>query len=142
MQVFVKLGHHLFGLEALAISGQPVNPACHHSQQAQVFFHDGQHTRTQHLHRHLTRFTGAVLNDGKVHLCNGGAGNRDAVKRDEEVAQLLVESSLYAGNSHVAVKRWHLVLQAGELVCDVKRQQIAPSGEHLAKLDKNRTQAL
>ena len=39
-------------------------------------------------------------------------------------------------------ERRHAVLQLGELVGDVERQQVAPRREHLAELDEDRPQLL
>ena len=84
----------------------------------------------------------AVFQYREVHLGNGRTGDGLAVKRDKNIVNLAVEGALDAGNGHLTAKRRHPVLQTGEFVGNVNRQQVAPGGQHLAKFHKNGPQAL
>jgi hypothetical protein len=46
------------------------------------------------------------------------------------------------GDRHARRKRRHAVLQQGQFVGDVGRQQVAPGRQHLAELDEDRPEVL
>ncbi|OIQ69283.1 hypothetical protein GALL_491170 [mine drainage metagenome] len=142
VQVLVKLGHHFARLEPFAVIGQTVDPASHHSHQVQVFVDGRQHARTQHFDGNFTMLSAAVLEYGKVHLGDRGAGDWLALKRHKNVVHLFLESFLDDGNGHLARKRRHPILQHRQFIGDVDRQQVASRRQHLAELDKYRTQTL
>ena len=142
VQVIVKLGHHLTGLETLAVGRQALDPTGHHAHEAQVFFNHRQHARPQDLHCDFTLHTVPVEQGGEVHLGNGCTGDWRALKRQKYRIHRLLESSLDGGNGHTGVERWHPVLQQRQFVGDVRRQQVAARGQHLAKLHEDRAQLL
>ena len=98
--------------------------------------------RPQHLDRHLASSVGTLAQGGKVHLRNGSAGHGLTLKVSEHLGQRLAIRTLDGGHGHLSGKRRHPVLQARQLVGDVRGQQIPPGRQHLAKLHKNRAQAL
>jgi len=110
MQIFVKLSHHLARFEAFAIVGQTLHPACHHAQEVQILVDHIQHARAQHLDGDLAMVAAALLEHGKVDLCNRGAGHRLPLERDEDVIDLLLEGALNDADGHFAGKGWHAVL--------------------------------
>ena len=98
VQVFVKFGHHLAGLEAFAVGAQALHPTRHHAHEAQVFVDDGQHARTQNLHGHFTHIARFAAQGAKVHLRDRGAGDRLALKGFKDVVDFAVESPLDRGH--------------------------------------------
>ena len=77
-----------------------------------------------------------------MHLRDRRARDRLALERRVELGERPAEAALDLGKREVGRKRWHPVLQLRKLVGDIGRQQIAPRGEHLAKLDEDRPQPL
>ena len=142
VQIVVELGHHLAGLEALAVGRQALHPPGHHAHETQVFLDHGQHTRAQHLDRHLALDAMAVPQRGEMHLRNGGAGHRHAVKERENLIHRPPECPFDRGDGDLRVERRHAVLQPGQLVGHIGRQQVAACRKHLAELHENGPQAL
>ena len=136
VQVFVKLGHHLAGLESAAIGRQALHPTGHHAHQRQVFFNHRHHVGPQHLDSHLP----AIGQHGKVNLGNGGAGNGCALERCKHLVNRTTKCLLNGRHSHLAGKRRHPVLQQRQLIGNICGQQITPGGQHLTEFDKNRPQ--
>jgi hypothetical protein len=77
-----------------------------------------------------------------MHLRYRSAGHGGVIEAGKYFVQRLIESALDAGNGHSRIERRHAVLQPGQFVGNIGGQQVAPGGEHLAELDKNRPQAL
>ena len=78
----------------------------------------------------------------RVHLSDRGGGERLVV---EAVEHLLGGPAIGALDDEFRVlyrERRHAVLQLGELVRDVGRQQVAPRGQGLAELDEDRAELL
>ena len=138
VQVAVELGHHVARPQPLAVGRQALDPARQRVQQRHVVVDDVQHARAQHLHGHLA----AVVQRGEVDLRDRGTGHRLGLELAEHgidrLAQALLDQAAGLGGGD-----WrHLVLQPRQFVGDVRRHQIAPGGQHLAKLDENRAQGL
>ena len=142
VQVLVELGHHLARLEALAVGRQAVYPRGHHADQAHILVDDLQHAGAQHFHRHLALASVLVTQGGEMHLRDGCAGHRLPIEAQENLADRLAERPLDDGDGLLGRKRRHAVLQQRQLIGDVRRQQVAPGGQHLAKLDEDRPQFL
>ncbi|TMH67779.1 MAG: ubiquinone biosynthesis regulatory protein kinase UbiB [Betaproteobacteria bacterium] len=79
-----------------------------------------------------------ILQPAEVHLGNRGARHRHALERGEDVAHAAAEAALDLGKGELRVERRYLVLELGQLVGDVERQEVAPRREHLAELDEDR----
>ena len=142
VQVVVKLSHHLQRLQALALIGELLHPARHHVHQGDVFVDHLFHAGAQHLDRDLSLLTIAITHGGKVHLGNRGAGHGCAIKADKDLVQRLAEIALNGVDGNLRIKRWHTVLQLGQLLGHIRWHQVTACGQHLPKLHKNRPQLL
>ena len=142
MQVLVKLGHHLAGFESAPIGRQPFQPAGHHAHQRQVFVNHRQHVGAQHLDRDLPFAPVAVNQYREMHLRHRRAGHGFPLKTGEYLADRAAQSFLNGCSGQVCVKRRHRILQLGQFIGNVQRQQVPPGGEDLPELDKNRPQTL
>ena len=96
------------------------------------------HARPQHLDHDL-RAAGQARG---VHLCDGGGGERGLIEGVEHLREGPSVGALdrLAGNG--ARKRRHAILQLGELVGDIRRQQVAARGDRLAELHENGSELL
>ena len=92
----------------------------------------------QDLHRRLA----AVLQPGEVNLGDRSGGHRHRVEFGEHLAGRLAVSLFDRRQGDFRRERRHPVLQLGEFVGDVGRNQVAPGGQHLAELDENRPERL
>ena len=137
VQVLVELRHTLPRLESLAIGRQFFNPARHHAHQVQVLFDGAQHVGPQHFDGHFPSGVATVSQSRKVDLGDRSTGDRDAIKLAEYRIQRFAKRTLDGGHSDFAGKRRHPVLQMGQLVGDIRRQQVPPRRQHLAKLDED-----
>ena len=77
-----------------------------------------------------------------MHLRDRRARDRRLVERPEDFIHRLAVQPGERGLDLGERKRRHAVLELRELVGDVRRQEIAPGGEHLAELDEDRTELL
>ena len=77
-----------------------------------------------------------------MHLGNRCAGHRRVVERLEDLAYRPVECTFDRSHGYFRRKRRYAVLQSGQFVRDVRRQQVAPRRHHLTELDKYRSEAL
>ena len=141
VQVLVELGDHLARLQALAVGRHALDPAAPSCASAPgpssiAGSMPGRST--------LTATSRAVLcSDGEVHLRDRGAGDRLASKLAKIASIGPAERALdRARRATVGRERRHAVLQLGELVGDVGRQQVAPGRQHLAELDEDRAEPL
>ena len=142
MQVLIKLGHHLAGFESAPIGRQPFQPAGHHAHQRQVFVDHRQHVRAQHLDRDLPFAPVAVNQYREMHLRDRRAGHGFPIKTGEHRADRAAQGFFNGCSGQVGIKWRHRILQFGQFIGDIQRQQIPPGGENLTELDKNRAQAL
>jgi len=141
VQVFVEFGHHLTGLEPLAVIAQAFDPARHQAHEGKVLLDHRQHAGPQHLDRHIAQLAIAGAHAGKVDLRDGGAGHRLAFEVFKDLVDRTAKGPLDAGHRHLGRERRHAVLQPGQFFGDVGRQQVAAGGKHLAELDEDGAQA-
>ena len=142
VEVGVELGHHFARLEALAVAGELFHPTGHHVHERQVFVDDALHAWAHHLDGHLALVAFAVADGGKVHLRNRGAGHGLALEGEKNFAERFAKRFFNRLDRNLRIEGRHAVLQLGQLLCHIGRQQVAARGQHLTKFDKNRPQLL
>ena len=138
VQVVVELVDHFHGAQPPGVGRQAHGQRGAGAQQAQVVLDHVQHARAQHLHGHL----GAVVQAGTVNLGDGGRGDGLAAELGKGLLQPHLQPALDLGYGLIGRERRNPVLQQGQFVGDVGRQQVAPGGQHLAELHEDRPQAL
>ncbi len=84
----------------------------------------------------------AVMQLRAVHLGNGRSGERFHVKTREHLTDRFAVGRIKHGDGLGRRKRRHAVLQAGQFIGDVRRQQVAARGDGLAELDEDRAEFL
>ncbi len=77
-----------------------------------------------------------------MHLRDGGRGERRLVEGAEHLRERPTVAVLERLAGDRARKRRHAILQLGELVGDIRRQQIAARGDRLAELHENGSELL
>ena len=137
-QGLLELAHHFARPQPLA-----VRPELLHEQRAGVQQRD---VLLDHLRdvgpQHLDRDRRSVGQLGEVHLRHRRARDRRPVERPEHgVHRLPVQPREFREHLFRRERR-HAVLQLGELVGDVLRQQVAPGRQHLPELDEDRPEVL
>ena len=142
VKVFVKLGHHLPGLESLAVGREFLHPPCHHAHEAQVFFDDGKHIGPEHLHRHFSPAVAPVQQGRKMNLCNRGACHGHLLKMAENRIQRLAKRPFYRCHGNRTGERWNPVLQVRQFVSDIGWEQVTSRGQNLPKLHEDRPESL
>jgi hypothetical protein len=104
--------------------------------QRDILGDDAGDSRAQHLDCDFF----AVGQSADVYLGHGGAGDGRQVKTRKHLTERFVigcgEDAFNVG----AGKGWHLVLQPGELLGDVRGNQVAPCRQYLSEFDENRSQ--
>ena len=103
-------------------------------QQRHVLADQGLDTRPEHLDNKIP----AILQFGAMHLGHRGRGQRFLVKLQKDLVQVTIIGLFNNPARHLARKRRHGVLQAGEFIGDIGRQQVPAGGEDLAELDIDR----
>ena len=93
-------------------------------------------TRTQYFDGDFA----SVRELAKMNLCDRRARYGIAFEAPEHLANALPEAALDLGDRGIRRKWRHLILQLGQLVRDVRWQQVAARGKQLAKLDENRSE--
>ena len=141
VQVFVEFGDHLARLQALAVGPQTFGPDGDVAQQCEVGVDHRQHVRAQHLHRDGLARVLPGLHLREVHLRDRRARHRHPFEIVEQHVDRRAERLFDEADRHRRMERRHLVLQLGQFVGDIDRQQIAPRGQHLAELDEDRPEA-
>ena len=137
VQVVVELGHHLAGLEPLAVGPGPFDHPRQLVQQLQVVVHHLQHAGAQHFHRHFAATAAGFAQRREMHLGDRRTGHRRGVELFEHLVELLAEGLFDQGHRLHARKRRHPVLQQGQFVGHVQRQQVTPGRQHLTELDED-----
>ncbi len=137
LQVARELRHHLARLEAPRLGPELEQPR-RGLEQPHVLGDLPLDPGAQHLDRDL----GAVLELGQVDLRDRGAGDRVAPEIREDSVHAGAEASLDLRHGKIGGERRHLVLQLGQLVGDVERQQVAARREHLPELDEDGAERL
>ena len=102
-------------------------------EQGDVVVDDRRDARPENLDRHFA----AVGQGRKVHLRHRGRGDRLDIETREDLADRFAVGMLEFGDRQRRGKRRHLVLQLGQFLGDVRRQQVAAGGQHLAELDED-----
>ncbi len=140
-QVFGELGDHLAWLQAPGIRPQSFKQNGEGVEQSEVVLDDRQHVRAQDLDRD---FVTAILflQPGEVNLGDRGRSDRYRVKFGKHVVCRTVIRLLDFRQRKMRIEWRHLILQFGEFVGDVGRQQVATGRQHLSELDENRPQRL
>ncbi len=141
MQILVEFGDHLARLEALAVCPQALSPDGDVAQQGQVGVDHRQHVWPQHLHGDRLARVLPGFHLRKVNLRDRRTRHRHPLEIVEQHVDRGAERLLDQPDRHRRVERRHLVLQLGQFVRDIDRQQIAPRGQHLAELDEDRPEA-
>ncbi len=138
VQVLVELGHHFARAQPLAVAPQLLHQQRAGLQQRQVLVDRRVHAGPQHLDRDLAAGQRAAPEHGEVHLRDRGAGHRLVLEAGEHLVEPAAEAALDLAHRQHGIERRHAVLQGGEFVGDVGRQQVAPGRKHLAELDEDR----
>ena len=124
--------------QALAVGPQFLDQHRARLHQTEILFDGRGDVRPQHLDRRRR----AVGQFGQVHLRHRRAGDRLALEGFENLFHGFAVSALQCGQDLLAGKRRYPILQPGEFVGDIGRQQVAPCRQHLAELHENRAQIL
>ena len=124
VQIGVELSHHFAWLEALAVGKQALQQPGHCAQQCQILFNDRQNAWAQNLDRDFL----AVRQFGEVYLCHGCAGDRGGVKFVENLLRGPAIGADQDGTGLVWRNRRHPVLQLGQFIGQIRRQDVAPGG--------------
>ena len=124
--------------QPLAVRPQQFDQAGAGVQQRQVVVDDLRDTGTQYLDRDFR----AVVQPREMHLRNRGAGDCGRIEFCKYLVDGLAIGALERGQHKLRRERRHLVLQFGEFVGDIRRQQIAPRRQHLTEFDEDRTERL
>ena len=77
-----------------------------------------------------------------MHVCDGGGGERGLIEGVEHLREGPSVGALDRLAGDGARKRRHAILQLGELVGDIRRQQVAARGDRLAELHENGSELL
>ena len=136
MQMTLEFGNDFARAQALAVLPQRFDQQRAAVHQGDIVPDHGLDAGPQNFHGGL----GAVRQGGEVNLRDRGAGLRDQLEPCEDLRQRLAEHALERLDDAFGRKRRHAILQPRELVGDVGRQQVAPSGQQLAELDEDRAQ--
>ncbi len=138
--------HHFDGSEALAAFPVVVREMGERVQHLEIARDHRVHAGPQDLDHHLAclRAIEADLGPelGGVHLRNRRGGQRLFLEHREHLLGGAAVGLLDDGARDTAVEGWHAVLELGELVGDVRGQQVAARGQRLAELDEDGAQLL
>jgi len=137
VQVLVELGDHLARLQALGVGPELFHPRGEITHEREVAVDHGQHARAQHLDRHLAAVVRTTAQRREMHLRNRRARHRMMIKAMEQRRQRLAQRLLDNRCRHLRVKRGHTVLQFGEFIRHIRRQQITPRRQHLTELHED-----
>ena len=139
VQVVVELGDHLARLQALAVGRQPLDPARQRAHQREVVVDRREHAGPQHLDRDLAAVA-AASRSAPARSRRWPPARRRSCAKTASIGRPKARST--SARATVGRERRHAVLQLGELVGEVGRQQVAPRRQHLAELDEDRPEAL
>ena len=139
VKVLCELGDDFTRLQAPAVAPEALEHAGGRFEQGNVVSDDAFHARTQDLDRHLVATVRGVQ-AGEVNLSHRRAGYRRLVELGEHLARRPSIGRLDLRVHLFHVKRWHPVLQLGQFVGNIDRQQIAARRQHLPELDEDRPQ--
>ncbi|MCY1528890.1 hypothetical protein D9M68_640120 [compost metagenome] len=125
-------------MQAARFGGDAFGQAGEQEQPGQVGADHRLEVRADHLDHH---FLAAAQLRG-VYLGDRGGGQRLAVEAREQAGDLGAELFLDQRHRVLGIERRHLVLEEGQLVGDVRRQQVAAGRQQLAELDEDRPEVL
>ncbi len=124
VQILVELGHHLARLQAPAVGPEGFQQAGGDLQQRDVMLDHRLDAGAQDLDRDLA----SVRQHREMHLGYRGRGHRLALEGGEHLIHRLAIGLFQFGDGQLRGKRRHAILQPGQFVGDVQRQQVAPRG--------------
>ena len=96
------------------------------------------HAGPQYFDGHIA----AVMQSGKVDLGYRGRGHRRRIELAVRLGNWHAQAALDFGHGQRRVEGRNPVLQFGQLVGKVRRQQVAAGREHLTEFDENGPQRL
>ncbi|MNQ73006.1 hypothetical protein D3C85_877250 [compost metagenome] len=131
--------HHLDGAQPRALGHETGHQTSQRLHQPQIGLDDGLYVGTDHLDDDLPAI---LLQAGGMDLGNGGGRQRRLVEVIEQGLDGAAQARLYLAPGLLATEGGNPVLQQGQLFGDVRRQQIPPGRQHLAKLDEDGTERL
>ena len=134
MQVFGKLGHHFTRFQAATIFRKAFNELGKGIEQIDIMVHHLMHARTQYLDGHIT----AIVQSCKMHLRYGSGSDRLRVEFAVGLANSHAEATFNFSHRQGRIERRYPILQLGQFVSKVWRQQVAAGREHLAELNEDR----
>ena len=114
---FLVVADHLNRAQATGIGGSLFSDAGDQEQPGQILTDDWLEARAHHLDHHL--FAGLELRG--MHLCHRSRGQRLAVETGEQLAHRGAQLALDQGDGLVFREGRHLILQARQLVGDIRR---------------------
>jgi hypothetical protein len=123
--------------------GEPHQPAGHLAQRRQIGLDDVADPGTLHLDDGLgeAAHPGVIRRQsGAMHLPERGRRDRVRVELLEDAGERSAEALLGDPPDVLEGHRRGLVLEAGELLCDLGRQDVHPGGHELAELDHQAAQ--
>ena len=138
MQVLAELGHHLARLEPPAFRPDLLQQHRGDLEQREVVLDHALDARAQHLDGDL----GAIGQAGEMHLRHRGRSHWRALEVVEDGVDRLAVEAFQHRQRLLGGEGRHAVLEQGELVGEVGRQQVAPGRQHLAELDEDRPERL
>src|SRR5258706_4375969 len=136
LQMPFELGHHFPGLEPAAVRPELLDKAGGDIEQRDVLDDDRRNSRTQNL-------DGDFESDGQhgeMDLRHRSAGDCHRIETFENLVDRQAVGAFQRAIGLFDRERRHSVLQPGELISDIERDQIAPRRQHLAELDEYRSE--
>ena len=111
---------NLKGFESLAMLPVAISQACQHAENAEIAFDLFEHARAQYFDDDF----GAGLEPGSVNLCNRRGRQGFGIEAFEYVLHRFSIGVVDDLNGRLGREWWYGVLQFGEFVSDVGRQQV------------------
>ena len=137
-EVLGKLGHHLARLQPAPFRPHAFEQRGSGFHQCDVVGDDVFDARPQHLDRHVL----AGRQHREMHLRDRGRRHRLRLETAENLRQRLAVEGFQAGDRLFRREGRHAVLQLGQFVGQIGRQQIASRRQHLAELDEDGAERL
>ena len=138
VQVLAEFADDFARLEPFAIGPHRLDQPGSGVEQGKITVDDAGDARPQDLHRHLA----AVGQRRKMDLRDRGARHRLALERGKHLVHGFAIYPFQNGERLGGRKRGHAVLQGGQFIGYVVRDQVTPRRQHLTELDEDRTQTL
>ena len=135
--VFV-VGNDFPQMETSRLGDMLFEPGCEHCKNRDVFFDDSCNVRADDLDDDVR----AIRQLGSVHLSNRCGCHWFVAEACERRVRRSAERFFDDCPGPLTGKWRHGILQPGELVSNLKRNEIAPGGEHLPEFDEDWSQIL